>query len=334
MSIITANLLHQPSELMAASTNLENLSDGKCSSPTKPRNHETTTVDTIQSTQCFKHDLYIDVGNTLKPSTSVTEWKDTLQILVATATLLSALLRHSCYSAEAFSSLGAPNARTRKMAPTGNEEDAKKAQQKDRKRGEPTTSSAPISRMVKSPHCEMRFRGSERNRELDLGCCKDDSLQNENEVILLHIRFPIALQVEILTVLLLPYIVTGPQCCGKSSFLREFEGLKIKDICLDDQSDVYVPVSTQTFLRAYDEKNHDAAKVDEEAQSVLQQVYQGKTLLERIRENIELILILRRWNGDSSAEDFGRRIRSFYKERNFTEDVAEALIRAKQTSLY
>eukprot|EP00536_Pseudo-nitzschia_multiseries_P007175 jgi/Psemu1/239991/estExt_Genewise1.C_1650046 len=129
------------------------------------------------------------------------------------------------------------------------------------------------------------------------------------------------------------YITIGPQCCGKSSFLREFEGLKIKDICLDDQSDVYVPVSTQTFLRAYDEKNHDAAKVDEEAQSVLQQVYQGKTLLERIRENIELILILRRWNGDSSAEDFGRRIRSFYKERNFTEDVAEALIRAVEEFL-
>jgi hypothetical protein len=26
--------------------------------------------------------------------------------------------------------------------------------------------------MVKSPHCEMRFCGSERNHELDLGCCK------------------------------------------------------------------------------------------------------------------------------------------------------------------
>ncbi|VEU45030.1 unnamed protein product [Pseudo-nitzschia multistriata] len=120
------------------------------------------------------------------------------------------------------------------------------------------------------------------------------------------------------------YITVGPQCCGKSSFLRDHEGGKIKDICLDDQRDVYVPISTELFLRAYDEKDNRGSL--EEPESILHQVYQGKTLLERIRENIELILILRRWNGDSSASDFDRRIRSYYQERNLKTSVADALI--------
>ena len=118
--------------------------------------------------------------------------------------------------------------------------------------------------------------------------------------------------------------VSGPQCCGKSSFLRDHEGGKIKDICLDDQRDVYVPISTELFLRAYDEKDNRGSL--EEPESILHQVYQGKTLLERIRENIELILILRRWNRDSSASDFDRRIRSYYQERNLKTSVADALI--------
>ena len=70
--------------------------------------------------------------------------------------------------------------------------------QKDPRRREATTNAAPMyitigknlhllfkifqkdllcddrksSRMIKSPHCEMRFRCSERSDELDLGCCK------------------------------------------------------------------------------------------------------------------------------------------------------------------
>lgn len=128
------------------------------------------------------------------------------------------------------------------------------------------------------------------------------------------------------------YITIGPQCCGKSSFLRDYEEKTIKDISLDDQQDVYVPIPTETFLHAYDEKGKDA-KADAKQTRVLQKVYQGKTLAERIRENIELILILRRWNGDSTAEDFERRVNSLYKERCYPESVASSLVKAVEKFL-
>ena len=66
---------------------------------------------------------------------------------------------------------------------------------------------------------------------------------------------------------------------------------------------------------------------DDKQMKLLQKVYQGKTLAERIRENIELILILRRWNGDSTAKDFERRIKSYYEERRYPESVAFKLIK-------
>ena len=125
--------------------------------------------------------------------------------------------------------------------------------------------------------------------------------------------------------------ITGPQCCGKSLFLRKYKEGKIKDICLDDQKDVYVPISTETFLSAYEDTDA-VSKIDVKSR-ILQQEYQGKTLLERIRENIELILILRRWNGDSSASDFADRVRSFYQKRNFKTSIAEALITAVEDFL-
>lgn len=121
------------------------------------------------------------------------------------------------------------------------------------------------------------------------------------------------------------YITIGPQCCGKSSFLRDYKEKTIKDISLDDQKDVYVPIPTETFLYAYDEKGTDT-NVDEEQTELLQKVYQGKTLAERIRGNIELILILRRWNEDSTAADFERRIKSYYQERRYSENVASTLV--------
>eukprot|EP00533_Pseudo-nitzschia_delicatissima_P011985 CAMPEP_0197267646 /NCGR_PEP_ID=MMETSP1432-20130617/3710_1 /TAXON_ID=44447 /ORGANISM="Pseudo-nitzschia delicatissima, Strain UNC1205" /LENGTH=456 /DNA_ID=CAMNT_0042732617 /DNA_START=199 /DNA_END=1566 /DNA_ORIENTATION=+ len=122
------------------------------------------------------------------------------------------------------------------------------------------------------------------------------------------------------------YITIGPQCCGKSSFLRNFGNGTIKDISLDDQQDVYVPIPTETFLHAYEDKKDGDTKTDNEQDPLIQQVYQGKTLAERIRENVELILILRRWNGDSSASDFERRIKDYYEERRLDGKVAVALI--------
>jgi len=132
------------------------------------------------------------------------------------------------------------------------------------------------------------------------------------------------------------YITIGPQCCGKSSFLRKYkEGTTIKDISLDDQQDVYVPISTETFLHAYDKGESGDTNTDDDVkrEQLLQQVYQGKSLKERIRENVELILILRRWNGDSTASDFERRIKNYYEERKLPEDVATELVKAVEDFL-
>mmetsp|Transcript_3690 Transcript_3690/g.8809 ORF Transcript_3690/g.8809 Transcript_3690/m.8809 type:complete len:543 (+) Transcript_3690:91-1719(+) len=126
------------------------------------------------------------------------------------------------------------------------------------------------------------------------------------------------------------YITIGPQCCGKSSFLRNFGNGTINDISLDDQQDVYVPIPTEIFLHAYEEGD---TKTDNEQNPLIQQVYQGKTLAERIRENIELILILRRWNGDSSASDFERRIKDYYDERRLDGKAAVALIQTVEEFL-
>lgn len=127
------------------------------------------------------------------------------------------------------------------------------------------------------------------------------------------------------------YITIGPQCCGKSSFLRDFGNGTIKDISLDDQMDVYVPIPTDIFLHAYDQG--DEPKSDEKLDPLIQQVYHGKSLAERIRENVELILILRRWNGDSTASDFQRRVQNYYEERNLDANIGTALVEAVEDFL-
>ena len=95
--------------------------------------------------------------------------------------------------------------------------------------------------------------------------------------------------------------------------------------------DVYVPIPTDIFLHAYDEGNEP--KSDEKLDPLIQQVYHGKSLAERIRENVELILILRRWNGDSTASDFQRRVQNYYQERNLDAKVAIALVEAVEDFL-
>ncbi|OEU17451.1 hypothetical protein FRACYDRAFT_237869 [Fragilariopsis cylindrus CCMP1102] len=126
------------------------------------------------------------------------------------------------------------------------------------------------------------------------------------------------------------YITIGPQCCGKSTFLRNLNGGKIKDISLDDQQDVYVPIATDLFLHAYDDNNENDNENENDNKDKntkeLQHVYQGKSLLTRIRDNVELILILRRWNLDSTAIDFEQRILKYYRERNLSTTVAQALV--------
>ena len=102
---------------------------------------------------------------------------------------------------------------------------------------------------------------------------------------------------------------------------------------------MYVPIPTELFLHAYDDDGSGGNKgvvptttdTDKRNQLLLiqQQVYHGKTLLERIREdNAELVLVLRRWNGDLTALDFARYIQHLYKERTLPGTVATSLIRA------
>ena len=102
---------------------------------------------------------------------------------------------------------------------------------------------------------------------------------------------------------------------------------------LDDQQDVYVPIQTEMFLRAYEDEKDGNTMSDKEQDTLIHRVYQGKSLAERIRENIELILILRRWNGDSSASDFERKIKSYYEERKLDGNVAVALVEAVEDFL-
>jgi energy-coupling factor transporter ATP-binding protein EcfA2 len=119
------------------------------------------------------------------------------------------------------------------------------------------------------------------------------------------------------------YITVGPQCCGKSTILKTMEGGMIKDICLDDQPDVYVSVPTNVFLDCITGKS----TTDVESLELLQRIYQGKTIQERIQnDNNELGLILQRWNGDMSQEEFQRAIQALYTSREFPLQVAEQLV--------
>ena len=124
------------------------------------------------------------------------------------------------------------------------------------------------------------------------------------------------------------YITIGPQCCGKSTILKELHGGTIKDVCLDDQQDVYVPVPTEYFFLAGDGAN------TEESRKVLGQVYQGKTLEERIRnDNTELRLILRRWKGDLTPAEFEQGVKEYHQGQGYPSNVADALIAAVETFL-
>jgi hypothetical protein len=124
------------------------------------------------------------------------------------------------------------------------------------------------------------------------------------------------------------YITIGPQCCGKSTFLKKLEGGKIKDVSLDDQPDVYVSVPTNVFLGCITDKY----PTDADSLKLMQQVYQGKSIQERIRnDNDELGLILQRWSGDISPEEFHMAIQALYTSRELPLEVAEQLVVVVET---
>ncbi|CAJ1945529.1 unnamed protein product [Cylindrotheca closterium] len=122
------------------------------------------------------------------------------------------------------------------------------------------------------------------------------------------------------------YITIGPQCCGKTTVLKDIDGLQ--DVCLDDQLDVYVSIATQQWLTLITTKaspnsnsnsnnnNNDVHNKEEESSTIpqeLQRQVQGKTLAQRIQnDNPELNLILKRWNGDLSTTEFADALSQHY----------------------
>lgn len=125
------------------------------------------------------------------------------------------------------------------------------------------------------------------------------------------------------------YITIGPQCCGKSTFLKK-QHPHVLDISLDDQLDVYIPIHTSTFLTA---NSNNTSTGDD--MKCLDNVHHGKTLRDRIQhDKTELTLILRYWNGDLSAQDFAIHLLQFYQKKEQPVKVAQYLVRAIQETKY
>jgi hypothetical protein len=110
----------------------------------------------------------------------------------------------------------------------------------------------------------------------------------------------------------------GPPCCGKTSwFQRQLDPTTsndtvaptIWDVALDDQRDVYIPVPTRCLLKKNtaqeDETNKQEEATMHQDRLLLQRQLHGKTMLQRIeQDNVELRLVLQRWVGELSPEEF------------------------------
>lgn len=120
------------------------------------------------------------------------------------------------------------------------------------------------------------------------------------------------------------YITIGPQCCGKSTWLRNINTLSsissssrtganvvtaasVVDVCIDDQPGVYMKVPIDMWLLCADEKG--------QLNEFLSTERFGKTVCERIRECNELTLILQRWTGRIDGTEFSRRLTLHYQQK-------------------
>lgn len=129
------------------------------------------------------------------------------------------------------------------------------------------------------------------------------------------------------------YITVGTQCCGKTTFLKEQHLATAPaarpplDISLDDQPDVYVSVETQMYVHAADTPQAQNSKTT--FAPFLLEKYQGRTLLERIQQdNAELSLVLQRYRGQLSAQNFAVRILQHYQTSGHSIPLAHALTAA------
>jgi hypothetical protein len=96
------------------------------------------------------------------------------------------------------------------------------------------------------------------------------------------------------------YITVGPQCCGKTTILKQ---QNVLDISLDDQPHVYHHIPTNLLMGTtiiYGKS----------------QIIYGKSLYERIKENVEMRLLLNRWNGTLSPQNFCIGVLQLYPSEN------------------
>jgi hypothetical protein len=101
------------------------------------------------------------------------------------------------------------------------------------------------------------------------------------------------------------YITVGPQCCGKTTWLKT-NHKNSKDISLDDQPDVFIPIPAHVWLSII---------LQNKEISELNLNFHGKTMIERIQnDNTELNLILKRWNQDLSPQNFAIQVLQLYSK--------------------
>ena len=110
------------------------------------------------------------------------------------------------------------------------------------------------------------------------------------------------------------YITVGPPACGKSYWIaaHRSSGKPVRDICLDDQPDVYIPIKSQHFLRS-DSSSVPRQQSDDDTKR-LKESWFGRTLRQRIIEdNIELKLIAQRCAGQLSKDEMRDALSSHIK---------------------
>ena len=132
------------------------------------------------------------------------------------------------------------------------------------------------------------------------------------------------------------YITIGPQCCGKTTILSQLDP-KLIDISLDDQPDVYVPVPIENWLNHSQWMNDDHQNCDQDQNNttlLLQQEFHGKTIQQRMKhDNVELNLILQRWNQKLSPQTFAIYLLQYYNKQNYNVSVAHTLTAAVEEFL-
>jgi hypothetical protein len=133
------------------------------------------------------------------------------------------------------------------------------------------------------------------------------------------------------------YITIGPPCAGKTTWIRRQSSRNdtgnICDICIDDQPGVYYALPTQWFLPNHnDQKNNlDYNKIADATTKTIQKdsMIFGKTIRQRIQEQIELCAVLGRLANVLSAEEFQKALTSRVLPSHTTilMDIVEAIMK-------